>query len=446
VTAVPRALRAALERGDFHDMAGLYGEHSVLDLNVPGERARVQGRAGIVARLSELFPGPGRLVEWNPQESEHGVALWLEVALGSGEALRQRQYLHVDGGEITKHWIYSAPPRSTQPAPEQASGGRRAIEHVGPIRSHELVASTGWSGARLERAELEDGRRVYAKRIVPGLDWLGKHSGDRGREALLFRDALHRLPPAVDTAVIDAVEEEDGWWLVMRDVSDELLDLPRPITREEHRLVMRAMNEMWEEFWGEEVPHVMSQANRLMLVSPTIARLERDGTDLLPKQLESAWEAFAEAVPPDVAQAVIASAEDPGPLAEQLARHGTTLIHGDLRDEQLGLPGDRIVLIDWGIAAQAHPVVELGWYLCHCAWRIEATRDELVEDFRRARGDADDADVVALGLLSGLVMYGWIFGIAARIHTDPAERAWAREELDWWVPKARDALERVWSP
>jgi hypothetical protein len=314
------------------------------------------------------------------------------------------------------------------------------------VEHQEVLASTGWSGARLERAVLKDGRRVVAKRLAPGGDWLGRASGDRGREALLQRDVMHRLPPEIDTAGIATIEQDDGWWLVMRDVSDQLLDLTRPITRDEHRMVMRAANGMWEEFWNEPVPHVMPQATRLHLCSTEMARRERDGSDLLPKQLESAWEAFGEAVDADVAGAVMACVEQPGPLAARLEPHGTTLLHGDIRDEQMGFPGGRLLLLDWGVATQGHPAVELSWYMCHCAWRIEATHDELVEDFREARGDADDPEALALGLFCGLVQYGWILGLAARIHTDPAERAWAREELDWWVPQARECLERVWSP
>ena len=44
-------------------------------------------------------------------------------------------------------------------------------------------------------------------------------------------------------------------------------------------------------------------------------------------------------------------------------------------------------------------------------------------------------------MLSGLVQYGWIFGHSLRVHPDPAEQAWARAELDWWVPRTRRALE-----
>ena len=39
-------------------------------------------------------------------------------------------------------------------------------------------------------------------------------------------------------------------------------------------------------------------------------------------------------------------------------------------------------------AARCHPVVDYAWHLMHSAWRIDATHDQLWEDFRAARGDA----------------------------------------------------------
>ena len=90
-------------------------------------------------------------------------------------------------------------------------------------------------------------------------------------------------------------------------------------------------------------------------------------------------------------------------------------------------------------------MVDFFWSICHNGWRIDATHDELVDDFRRARGEQDDPRAVELGVIAGLVMYGWVFGHSAAYHPDPAEREWARQELAWWVPRARRALE-TWSP
>jgi aminoglycoside phosphotransferase (APT) family kinase protein len=177
------------------------------------------------------------------------------------------------------------------------------------------------------------------------------------------------------------------------------------------------------------------------MASPATAERERDDVDILPKQLEVAWEGFAEAVDADVAEAVLALLAEPERLARALSEHGSTLIHGDLRDENIGLPDGRLVLLDWGLATLGHPAVELAWYMVHDVWRIEATHDEIVVDFRRAIGERDDPAALELGLISGLVMYGWIFGHSAVVHTDPAEREWAREELGWWVPRVRRALD-----
>jgi aminoglycoside phosphotransferase (APT) family kinase protein len=198
---------------------------------------------------------------------------------------------------------------------------------------------------------------------------------------------------------------------------------------------------MWEEFWEDAPASAGSLADRLAISGPATAERERGGLDVLPKQFEAAWEAFAEAVDGDVAEAVLGLHEEPGRLAAALEQRGTTLIHGDLRDENIGLPEGRLVLLDWGIATRAHPAVELAWYMVHDVWRIEATHDEVVEDFRRALGERDDPHALDLGMIAGLMMYGWIFGHSAVVHTDPDEREWARQELAWWVPTARRALD-----
>ena len=317
---------------------------------------------------------------------------------------------------------------------------------LGRVVEHEPFVSRGWSGNALERLVLADGRRLIAKRIVPGTNWIDRHTKDRGREALLFTSGvLGRMPAAIDHAVLAAERDGEAWWVVMRDVSGSLLPEGKRLSREEHRRILQAANGMWEEFWGEQVPHLCSLADCFRLFGPPIAEAERSGQDLLPKQYEVFWEAFAEAVDADVAEPVLALLDDPTPLASELDACGTTLVHADIRDEQIGLDGERLVLLDWGRASQGHPVVDFFWSTCHNAWRIDASHDELVEDFRRVRGERDDPRAVELGVIAGLVMYGWVFGHSAAYHPDPAERAWAERELGWWVPRARRALE-TWSP
>ena len=99
-----------------------------------------------------------------------------------------------------------------------------------------------------------------------------------------------------------------------------------------------------------------------------------------------------------------------------------TLLHGDLKDEHIGLDDGTLIALDWGVATQGHPVLDRAWYMVHDVWRIEATHNQVVEDFRRARGERDDPRAVDLSRLFGLLMYGRIFGLCA-VHPHRPRRA-----------------------
>ena len=416
----------------------------MVDAALVGARRRLRGPAEIAAALAAVFPGTGRLIEWDEAVHPRGVALWLERVGDDGAAVRQRHYLHLGAdGRVERHWIYTARPRTAPAADPEPEAAEELFASLGPVAERVTLASSGWSGNRIDRLVLADGTALIAKRIVPGSDWLGRCTRDPGREALLFADGVFaRMPETVDPAVVAAEPEGEAWWVVMRDVSAELLDDSTPLTRDENRFVLARAAEMWAEFWDEEVPHLSTLHDRLAFAVPAISEIERDGVDILPKQFEAAWEAFGEAVDADVGAAVLELVDDVTPLAEALAARGTTLIHGDLRDENIAMPDGRLVLLDFGLATQGHPAAELAWYMVHDVWRIDATHDEVVEDFRHALGERDDPVALELGLISGLVQYGWIFGHSAVVHTDPAEREWARTELNWWVPRVRHALEQ----
>jgi hypothetical protein len=427
--------------GEFAPLAEAYAQDAVLDASLLGSRHKTQGPLAIVNVLSACLPGPGRLVEWMPSVHAEGIAVWLERVGEDGAVVRQRHYLRLAEGLVARHWVYAARPHTAAPAPPPAAG-EQLFAGLGPIAERVTLASSGWSGNRIDRLVLADGRTLIAKRIVPGSDWIGRGTKDPGREAILFADGTFaRLPRSVDPAVVAAEREGDAWWVVMRDVSAELVDSDSPLSRDQNRFVMGAAAAMWDEFWEDAPASAGSTADRLAMAGPATAEREREGLDVLPKQLEAAWEAFAEAVDDDVAEAVLAVHEEPRRLASALDERGTTLIHGDLRDENIGLPEGRLVLLDWGIATRAHPAAELAWYMVHDVWRLEATHDEVVEDFRRAMGERDDPRALDLGMIAGLVMYGWIFGHSAVVHTDPGEREWARSELAWWVPRVRRALD-----
>ena len=406
------ALRAAMATGDVDALARTYARNAELRASLPGRRVRRDGRAAIVAELAAWWDGVGEVGEWRAGEWPAGAAL-----TAARDGVRRRHYLHFSGDLIARHWVYAMAPASL---------------------------GAGNSGAELELVTLPDGTPGIAKRVVPGGDWLGRVAGGRAITAELWQaGVLQRLPPAIETGIVAVEPDGDGWRILMRDLAGDLVGSDGPISRARHREVMTAAGALHAAFRGERFEGAITLERHLAISAPAIAEAERDGSDVIPKQLETAWEAFAEVADDDVAQAVLANLADPEPLARALREGGTTLVHGDLRDDNLGFADGRVVLLDWDIAGEGTPALEVAWYLCHDAWRTQATREEMLEDFLAAEDGAVSERDLDLGLVAGLQLYGWIFGHSAVIHPDPAERAWAREELGWWVPRVRAALERT---
>jgi hypothetical protein len=309
-----------------------------------------------------------------------------------------------------------------------------------------LAAPDGKSGNVVERVTLADGRALIVKRLSRGGDWLARATLDDGRVALLWDSGyLARMPTAVHHAVVSVETDADGWLVVMDDVSRALIPEQTLVSRDACRRVMAAMRAMAEEFWGEHADGFCSLETRYAFLSPATAAREADGGNPVPKLIGRGWEVFAEVVPADVADAVIAILEQPELLAAELSRSEGSLIHGDLKFGNLGFQGDRVVMIDWGDRAGfAPPAVEFAWYLAINATRVEATQTELVADFRSEMGERYDDESLDLALLGGLVQLGWDKALVVT-ERDPKAMAKEIEDLNWWVARARAALE-VWSP
>lgn len=434
-------------------MSGCYSPGARLDASVPGGRVRADGPEAIAGVLGGWWGTPGVLTEWSPDDHPEGIALTFERAweVDDGEEIwRQRHYMRTEDGLISRHWIYSARPKLVGGIPADLPGQPDAglfaelgeIVEMGPLEQ-----SGGNTGVPIERIVLADEQVLIAKRVEPLGDWIMRITDDRGRAARLWLSGfLDRMPASVDTAIAAVEPDGDGWWVVMRDVSDSLLGAEGSISRDENRHILAAAAEMYAAYWNAgDHPDLCSLQDRIGFSSPANGLRELREPDLPPKQFEMAWEAFAEAADRDVAEQVLAILDDPSILATELNALDTTLLHGDFRDENLGLTPDGIVLLDWGFATTGPPAVDYAWYLMHGAWRIEATHDQLLDDFRDTLGERHDPRALELGLIFGLVSYGWILGHSAAIHPDPTEREWALEELGWWVPRVRRALE-TWSP
>ena len=441
MTDLTELLREAVESGDWSALGHRLSDDAVLDSSSEMGRRRVAGKEDVVRHLSA--PGPGAVPHWDAGEWDSGVAVTFEWHGESG-ADRRRWYVRAgDDGRIDEIWSTAARPSETE-TPVEAPP-ENLLRELGARRITPL-SHGGNSGAALLRAEREDGVSFVLKRVgASASDWLARATQDEGRTAQLFEaGAFERMPESIGHGIVAVERDDEAAWVAMRDVGSQLLPPNARLSRDESRRILTAAADLHRAFRGEAPPGAAALEARIGMSSPAIGETERAQPDLLPKQFEQGWDALSELVPDDVAGVVSALAGDARPLAAALidAYGGTTLIHGDLRGDNLGFDGDSLVLIDWDLAAAGTPGVEFAWYLAHSARRIDADHEAIEFDHLAAQGDQLVRAEHELGMLSGLVQYGWRIAHSARIHADPAEAEWGRSELEWWVPRVRLALER----
>jgi hypothetical protein len=310
-----------------------------------------------------------------------------------------------------------------------------------------LAAADGRSGSLLERVTLAGGEALVVKHVLDGGDWIMRGCHDHGRAAQLWsQGVLARVPAVIDHAVVGAEQVEGGWVVVMRDLSAALLPDHARITRDDSRRILGAAAALHAAFEDDPPLALCSMADRYQFLSPATARREAGGADEVPRLIGQGWERFADLVADDVAGPVLELLERPEPLVAALARFPATLIHGDLKLGNLGFASERVVMLDWGTqTGWAPPAVEVAWYLAVNWSRIDAAREQVLDDFRAAEGDRHDEDALRLALLGGLLQLGWDKALHASGHPDPAVRAREAADLAWWCDRARDAL-AAWSP
>jgi hypothetical protein len=310
------------------------------------------------------------------------------------------------------------------------------------VRGRAPLGADGKSGSNLERGVLPDGTAVVLKHLDPERDWIMQATGDDGsRLAVLWHGGhLERVPPRIDHTML-GIDHEDGHAVaVMRDVSAELFD-GGPPSRGTQRLVLAAAAELHRAFRADApAAGLCTLGDRFAMLSPQMcAPLAAD--HLVPRLAVDGWERFAEVAPDDVVAAIRLIHADPDGFARAFAGRPSTLLHGDLKQANLGRRGDRVVLIDWGTMSAWGPAeLDFAHYVAiNTAW-LGIDLDLILDDVRAAIGPEHDAPTMDLALLGSFAILGWEKALGATgddEHTRQRERAGLR----WWVAHARAVLE-----
>ncbi len=312
----------------------------------------------------------------------------------------------------------------------------------GAVLRQPMAGHDGKSGAALERVVLADGRRVVVKRLDPATDLMMSLTHDAvGREFGLWASGgLDLLPAGVGHAILDGWVEDSGSTLVLRDLHDAVLTWDDRLDRHRWLFLVERIAKMHRVALGAGPEGLTSLEDQIGLFGPRHAGRLAEDRELM-ALVSRGWEHFAALVPPDVADPVLALADDPTRLANALRARPTTLVHGDLSTVNLAIEGDSVVLLDWGLAAVGPGALDIARFLAGCSSVVDVPREQMLADYREAAGAAYDGPAMRLALLAALVWLGWNKALDAAEHPDPAKRERERADLDWWVQEGRRTLE-----
>lgn len=299
------------------------------------------------------------------------------------------------------------------------------------------LAHTGFSGATLTRLKRADGATFILKRMSIDRDWIMRATNDDAcREATFARCGMP-LGDRTQTPSIGIAADGSGHALLMLDITDKLL--PQGMLAEQHVTpIIDAMARL----------HCLPAARagvpwcdvgpRLTLLTSARAAIAESYGASVARDVIQGWRLFTAHATPPANTLIRALHEDPSPLLPALRAMPASLLHGDLKFDNIGLAGDGTVwLIDWALTLVAPPSVELGWFLAINSRRLPLSLDDTIQQYDAAArvSPRERERHEALTVLCGLLLRGWRKALDAE--------AGEPDELRWWCERAEAAARHL---
>jgi hypothetical protein len=290
---------------------------------------------------------------------------------------------------------------------------------------------------------LDDGRRVVIKWSDPQTDLAARlDESAEGRELRLWETGvLDHLPTGLSHAILAAGRVGGEVVTVMHDLGPHVLSWDVRLTPPDLRRVFGAVASLHTAFRGQPPPGLCPLTTRLSLFAPERIQKQLGTGNPLPSLVLRGWELFEDMVSHDVAAEVFDTLARPERLTHALAGSPHTLLHGDLWLVNVALGLEDVVLLDWSLATAGPAVLDFVTFTVGGASHVMLPREALIQEIRAACGADHDEKVLRAALFCGLGELGWNKALDAAEHPDLAMRASQRAELDWWVARAREALE-----
>jgi aminoglycoside phosphotransferase (APT) family kinase protein len=299
--------------------------------------------------------------------------------------------------------------------------------------AEEPLVHSGYSGAALSRLTRSDGERFVIKRMSLDRDWVMRSTADDAcREACIAAAGVD-LGTHVTTPNIGAARDGDGFALLMRDVTADLLP-EGMISRKQLEQIITAVAALHHTKVPDDPIPWCALDRRMTLLTPAGGELAASYGAPVARDILDGWRAFDQHATPAARETIHALFADPSPLMRALGRLHAAFLHGDLKLDNVAIdPGGRECLIDRAMKLVAPPAGELGWFLAINSRRIPVSLDDAMDLYASAAGIPLSARPAhdALTVLCGLLLRGWRKGLDAETG-EPAE-------LRWWCERAESA-------
>jgi hypothetical protein len=329
---------------------------------------------------------------------------------------------------------------------------------VSTVRSVPFETS-GWSstGALFEGLMVDEELTpsLVIKEVELGLDWVALATDDTvGREAATWETSLlEALPSEVWSPTIGGVRSDDGYGVLMRNVSEWLIADDTHITQRQNELVIDGLASMHATYWM--FPATAQSQHDLVTLRQFLTHASQRSVSILRDRLgeaaildiiEDGWDALPSLIDPEVAHAMRSLANDPGPLVDALAGYPWTLLHTDVRPANVAVDASRLALFDWARPTIGPAAIDLMYWLLMSHSRLPISHAESIamyrDSLRRHLGSAfsDDwwiptRDISLLAIAIEAAPFKVFYETAFRQDTDSADAS-----LGWWVNAAKPAL------
>ncbi len=334
-----------------------------------------------------------------------------------------------------------------------------------PIESFtKEILETGFSGNLIERLSLKQNDKeigaLILKQNETQTSWFAKSThDDLGREVRFAQSELwEHLPESIDSPILATVLWPDNASaILMRDEGSAIFSASKCYEIAENdtellRFIVNALADMHATFWNspllEQVPWFTSTADSLLYL--TLPHLTAAGTDAESIEYGAAamrmWNRIWGMLNPETAQIIQHTIANPEKLLADIESLPHTLIHGDIWLANLGIRGEKLLILDWALVAKGPALYDPMWLAQ--TWRA-ADPQETAEIYRAAlvkRGvtDAQDDTMWALMMDCSIVRSlftsaEWLAREVVGASTDEEERV-ALAHIRYWMARAAEII------